>query len=247
MRSLAKYTSYPKNIPNVIPFKLLKFKSSKWKKIKKIIKNKIKIFKKRKQSSFFLKKRNRLLLLKKTRFFFFYGFRIQKRTMPNFNKYYKNCLITNRIIRQLFSNRSLKFEISSKNYNICFANYFIKQFFKPEVLLSKLSFFNSSEEALQNLSNGSVLINFEKKKSNYILKSGDIITLSNKKINFFLFQKIIEKNYFFKRKFFSFLEVDYITGTIIILKDFSTLNSFDFNLFFTFFINIEQFKNYNQI
>ena len=69
MRSLAKYTSYPKNIPNVIPFKLLKFKSSKWKKIKKIIKNKIKIFKKRKQSSFFLKKRNRLLLLKKTRFF----------------------------------------------------------------------------------------------------------------------------------------------------------------------------------
>lgn len=71
MRSLAKYTSYPKNIPNVIPFKLLKFKSSKWKKIKKIIKNKIKIFKKRKQSSFFFKKRNRLLLLKKTRFFFF--------------------------------------------------------------------------------------------------------------------------------------------------------------------------------
>jgi hypothetical protein len=247
MRSLAKYTSYSKNIPNSIPFKLLKFKSSKWKKIKKIIKNKFKIFKKRKQSSFFFKKRNKLLSLKKTRFFFFHGLRIQKRTMPNFNKYYKNCLTTNRIIKQLFSNRLLKFKISSKNYNICFTNFFIKQFFKPKILLSKLSFFNSSEEALQNITNGSVLINFEKKKSNYILKSGDIITLSNKKMNSFLFQKIIEKNYFLKRKFFSFLEIDYITGTIIILKDFSTLNSFDFNLFFTFFMNMQQFKNYNQI
>lgn len=247
MRSLAKYTSYSKNIPNIIPFKLLKFKSSKWKKIKKIIKTKFKILRRRKQSNFFFKKRNKLLSLNKTRFFFFYGIRVQKRIMPNFNKYHKNCLSTNRAVKQLFNNRLLKFKNSSKNYNVFFTNFFIKHFFKPEILLSKLSFFNSSEEALQNLSNGSVLINFEKKKSNYILKAGDIITLSNKKINFFLFQKIIEKNYFLKRKFFSFLEIDFITGTIIILKDFSTLNSFDFNLFLTFFINIQQFKNYNKI
>jgi len=246
MRSLAKYTSYSKNIPNVIPFKILKFKSSKWKKIKKIIKNKFKLLKRRKQSIFFLKKRNKVFI-KKTRFFFFQGLKVQKRTMPNFNKYYKNCLSTNRLLKQLFDNRLLSLKPASKNYNLCFINFFIKQFFKPEILLSKLSFFNSSEEALQGLSNGSILINYEKKKSNYILKSGDIISISNKKINFFLFQKIIEKNYFLKRNFFSFLEIDYITGTIIILKDFSTLNFFDFNLFLSFYINLQQFKNYNNI
>ena len=247
MRSLVKYTSYLKNIPSVIPFKLLKFKSSKWKKIKKIVKKKIKLLKKRKQSIFFLKKRYKLSLLKKTRFFFFYGLKVRRRTMPNFSKYYKDCLSTNRMIKQLFSDRLSLLKHSSKDYNTYFKNFFIKQFFKPEVLLLKLNFFNSSEEALQSLSNGSILINFEKKKANYILKSGDILSLSNKKINFFLFQKIVEKNFFLKRRLFSFLEIDFLTGTIIILKDFSNLNCFDFNLFLTFFVNIQQFKNYNKI
>lgn len=237
MRSLAKYTSYSKIIPNVIPRKILKFNSSKWKKIKKIIKNRLKFKRKKKRSKFF----------KKLRFFLNYGFKIKRRTMPNFNKYYKDCLNTNRMFKQLFNNRLLRSKCNSKDFMIFFTNFFIKQFFKPENLLTKLNFFNSSEEASQSLLNGSILINFEKKKTNYILKAGDIISLSNKKINLFLFQKIIKKNFFLKRRFFAFLEIDYISGTIIILKDFSNLNYLDFNLFLTFFINIQQFKNYNQI
>lgn len=245
MRSLAKYTSYAKIVPNVIPRKILNFNSSKWKKIKKIVKNKLKFLKKRKQSKLFLKKR--IKLVKKTRFFLNYGLKIKRKTMPNFNKYYKECLITNRMFKQLFNNRLLKSKCSSKDSMVFFTNFFIKQFFKPENLLSKLNFFNSPEEASQSLLNGSVLINFERKKTNYILKSGDIISLSNKKLNLFLFQKIIEKNFFLKRRFFTFLEIDFFSGTIIILKDFSNLNSQDFNLFLTFFMNIQQYKNYNQI
>ena len=247
MRSLSKFSSYLTNTPTVIPFKLLKFKRSKWKKVKKIVKTKFNLLKKRKQSKLFSRKRTKLLLLKKTRFYFFYGLKVQRRTMPNLKRYYKDCLITNRVFKQSFSNRLLTLKDSSKDYNIFFSTFFIKQFFKPEILLSKLHFFNSSEEALQSISNGSVLINFQRKKSNYILKSGDIISLSNTKINIFSFQKIIEKNFFLKRKLFSFLEIDYITGTIIILKNFSDLNSFDLNLFLTFFVNIQQLKNYHKI
>ena len=171
MRSLSKFSSYPTNTPTVIPFKLLKFKRSKWKKVKKIVKTKITLLKKRKQSKLFYKKRNKLLLLKKTRFYFFYGLKIQRRTMPNLKRYYKDCLITNRVFKQSFSNRLLTLKDSSKDYNIFFSTFFIKQFFKPEILLSKLHFFNSSEEALQSISNGSVLINLQRKKSNYVVTS----------------------------------------------------------------------------
>jgi len=248
MRSLAKYKLYSQITPNVIPFKLLKFNRSKWKKIKKIIKINLKVLQNCKK----FKNPNNLIKRKpsfknKSKFHYYYGLQVRKRTMPSFSKYYKSCLLTNRVFKQFFNNKFNVEKTTSKEYFMFFKTFLIKQFFNPAVLLTNLNFFNSPSEAVQSLLNGSILINFEKKKSNYVLKAGDLISLSDEKIKSFCFKKIVKKKMFLKRKLFSFLEIDFITGNILILKDPSSLNYLDSNLFINSFIDIHQLKNYKKI
>lgn len=229
MRSIIRYKVYSKNILDIIPKRVLNFKRSKWQKIKKSI---------YKKNNFFFKKKLRKKYLK-------FGLLINKKIVPRLSNYYKDCLLTYRIFKQFFSNRVVFFKSTSKEYNNLFGSLIGKQFFKLEILLWKLNFFNSSEEAIQGISNGFILINFKKKNfSNYVLKKGDIISLSEFFFNKLSIKKIIKKKHFLNKSFFSFLEIDFITGTIIILKDPLNLNCFDFNFILHFFINIHQLKNY---
>ena len=130
-----------------------------------------------------------------------------------------------------------------KEFDSFFNQVLIKQFFKPEILLAKLNFFSSVDEAVQAMSNGNVLINSIKKKPNYFLKKGDIITF-NFKEKCSLNKEILNKKFFFKKSLFSFLEIDFFTKTIIVLKDVSDISNNDINLFIPIFLNIQHLKDF---
>lgn len=58
-------------------------------------------------------------------------------------------------------------------------------------------------------------------------------------------KKIITNQIFLKKSLFSFLEVDFFTKTIIILKDSSDISSKDYNLFLSTYLNIQHLKDFN--
>lgn len=94
-----------------------------------------------------------------------------------------------------------------------------------------LSFFNSSVEARNFVNEKNVLINNKIVRSNYELKKGDIVSFNlnpdyaekNK-------YKTIRKKYKKSRKFFTFLEYDYYTNSIVVLKNWNELSEDELSL-----------------
>jgi hypothetical protein len=75
------------------------------------------------------------------------------------------------------------------------------------------------------------LVNGKYVKSNYYLKKGDIISISLKQNDkkTYSFIKIFKKN-LFNNIFFSFLEVDYYSNNIVVIKDVVDLVDTDLQL-----------------
>jgi ribosomal protein S4 len=116
---------------------------------------------------------------------------------------------------------------------------------KPEywidILLWKLRFFNSSYEARQQIYNGVILLNNKNILGNVYLKSGDIITFKN----FFKLNIELNNKYFLNnQKIYSFVEIDYYTNTIIIIKDFFELELNDLCLLNTESYYLKKIKDF---
>ena len=107
-------------------------------------------------------------------------------------------------------------------------NYLIKPHFQLNILLSNLHFFSTPFQASQEIYNKKVLVNDKTINYNLCLKKGDIITF--KRNSPFRYLKCFLQRYSFDNRLFSFIEVDYETETIIVIKNFFELGLEDFQL-----------------
>jgi len=128
-----------------------------------------------------------------------------------------------------------KNELKKKN----FISFYIKPFFKLDILLWKLNFFSSTYETRQNIRSNRIHVNNKVKSINYIVKEGDLITFIDLAlINNNLKKKIIPEF------FYNFFEIDYYSQTIIVLKNFNLLTSEDLKSFNLEYPDFKPFLNY---
>jgi ribosomal protein S4 len=231
MRLTTKYQIFNKvNIlPTFIPLRILKFKRPKWKRLQKTVINLVQ--KKKKNFNINKKVLNPILI---------------KKTYKNWTKIktkYKESLLLKRSVYSLFDfnvNKKSLFTFNSNESKNTFLCFFMKLEFKIENLLWRLNFLNSCYSIKQLLNTGLILINFKKTKNNCILKKGDIITFSN---NCLLYYKK-ENTLLFNKKIFSFLEIDYYSNTIVMLKNYNEITIEESTLFFSKFYNIKLLKDF---
>lgn len=218
MRFLNKYKNFQslKTIPNLVSNRVLNFKRPKWKKIQKNFKR------------------------KKIKFVDIF---LQKATYKNWNKVkktYKKGLELKRYLDILsdvkFSISYYKKFLSNQTNSLFFTknlvfNFLIKKFFRLDLLLWKLKIFSSPYESRQYIKNNVILVNNKSSYEAYFLKKGDIIKFKS-------FSLLNYKNKILNNKgsdfLQSFIEIDYYTNCIIILKD---LNIFSIEDFFLIFYN----------
>lgn len=233
MRFLNKYKNFQslKTIPSLISNRVLNFKRPKWKKIQKNFKH------------------------KKIKFINIF---LQKATYKNWNKVkktYKKGLELKRFLDILSDTKFSvsyykKFLSNNKNNSLFFIknlvfNFLIKKFFRLDLLLWKLKIFSSSYESRQYIKNNFILVNDKKSYESYFLKKGDII-------KFKTFNLLNHKNKISNNKGFdflySFIEIDYYTNCIVMLKDLNTFSIEDFLLIlFNKSINLKYLLYYIKI
>lgn len=219
MRFLNKYKLHEHFAASEIklPTRIFKFKRPKWKKIKDK-------FKKRSRR-FYWKKRRKIRKRRK------FANHIKVRVVRKFNtkRFFRIKQQTRKYIASLYENTiNFRKKNNYKDRQTSVSSYIIKPYFRIDILLWYLKFFPSSVEARIFINARNVLVNDRVVFSNYELKKGDVITL-----NYFnITPEVAERNEFYciKRKFkrsssfFPFLEVDYYTNKIIILKEWNELS-----------------------
>jgi ribosomal protein S4 len=266
MRVPIKYKIFSKRVHDVIPSRVVNFKNSKWLKNKRfilsVLKNHFskvkhrKILEKQKKKKRlsklekqFLTSYNQKLKLvkeKKEKIKSKYGILVSLKKMPRIKNHFKVCLETSIMLKQFFGYRS-QFSVAAtkeKNFDLIYKNVFIKQFFKVEILLWKLNFFKSTEEAVQHLSHGKILINGFTKSPNYFLKKGDIITFLMPVSDVsFLNENVLKSKSFLKRSLYPFVEMDFLSKTVVILKDEHEISLAELFYFTPFLLNIRHLRN----
>jgi len=214
MRFLNKYKNFQslKTIPNLVSNRVLNFKRPKWKKIQKNFKR------------------------KKIKFIDIF---LQKATYKNWNKVkktYKKGLDLKRYLDILsdvkFSISYYKKFLSNQTNSLFFTknlvfNFLIKKFFRLDLLLWKLKIFSSPYESRQNIKNSFILVNNKSSYESYFLKKGDIIKFNSFSLLTYNTKILNNKGFDFLQ---SFIEIDYYTNCIIILKDLNTFSIEDFFL-----------------
>jgi len=140
-------------------------------------------------------------------------------------KFSVNLLLKRQYYQQFGFALGLKFfkkYIFLKNSKISksLVSYFlIKPKFRLDILLYFLNFFSSISMAQQEIIKKKISVNNTVVFPNYFLKKGDVITFDRKFIN------SVQINV--KKKVFSFLEIDYYTKTIVIIKSLDELTEND--------------------
>lgn len=211
MRFYRKYKDYCKvfyffkKFPKI---RLLKFKRSKWKKLQAL-----------------LTKRT----FKKRQFINILQVKLRYKRWEKLKASYAEALQLKRAIFKLFDNavslssfKKLSLQKTCYNKKNLVINSLIYPLYQLDILLWKLNFFKSVFQAGQEINNKHILVNAKKISNNFLVKRGDIITFSN-----IFVEKLNIKSCEF---LYSFLEVDYIAKTVIILKDFSELSKEDLRL-----------------
>lgn len=223
MRLINKYKKYQKNflLLNSFPkVRLLKFNRPKWLKLKNLLN------KKKKRIKFFNNLR----------------FKAPFKQWEKIKLTYKEGLNRKRMLSAFFDNslsyKTIKMYTSStsnKSFLSLLVRSFILPLFKLDILLWKLAFYNSTYESKQAIKNKNVLVNFENKKENYTLVKGDIIQIKN-------LNKTLNKVPLLLLN--SFLEIDYYTNTIVILKSPEEFSEKDFFFILTEYIQYKKLLDF---
>ena len=118
------------------------------------------------------------------------------------------------------------------------AVYMIKPWYKLEVFLFKLKILPSINECRKAILDKKILVNNQPRHYSYILKGLDVINC--------LFSTSIKKTCKFKRKNFlkSFVEFDYQTNTIVLLKEWNDLSMMDLSFALREYKTLQEFKFY---
>jgi ribosomal protein S4 len=229
MRLQNKYKIYTKK--NITSFnyhsRLINFKRPKWKKLQTLIKKKYSL--------------NKQLFLDHS------CVQVNYKAWDKIKNYYKeglkvintyNCFY-DKAINKTYLKKVLHLS-KFKEKNKLFFLAFVKPIFRIDILLWKLSLLNSSYLGRQFLNSGIILVNNKCIQSNYFIKKGDIITF---KLTSFCLLKSSIQSFSKNNLLFSFVEIDYYTNTIIVIKDFNSLNFSEISLIFKEFYNIKKIKD----
>ena len=216
MRKNPKFKIYSKNKSFLLncPQKLLKFKHSKWK-----------IYKTKANKN-----------LRRT---YFFNNSLISPKLKQWDKkrlFFKNNLVIRRNLYQLFDT-AIKLKrikkifdtnkVSKFNYLVFLNQSLLKSEFDLAILLSRLNFFSNIYESRKLIDNGSIYVNNNTVSHNYFLKKGDIISFKNFLIDF---DKVL-KGQIKTAIFIPFVEIDFYTNTIVIIKDLEDLSLEDLSLF----------------
>lgn len=162
--------------------------------------------------------------------------KIRHRKRFYLNKVFSRKLQTRKYIASLYDGniikkRQMKEKISSRR--ILMSSILVKPMFKIDNILWYLDLFPSPWAARHAINNGYVSINNKKIKLNYIVKSGDLITLQLPvKAEEFNAYKTIKKKFWRINNLLPFMECDYFTNTFIVLKGWDDLSENDLTLMF---------------
>jgi ribosomal protein S4 len=120
----------------------------------------------------------------------------------------------------------------------------LKPEFRLDILLWRLNFFESSYQARQAINEKKVKVNQKRVAGNFFLSKGDIISFSHS----FNFKNLdisekINKNTQ-SDTVFSFVEVDYYSNTVVVIKNLKDLTTDDFHLLLNETYNIKKIKDY---
>lgn len=107
-----------------------------------------------------------------------------------------------------------------------YVKHFAEGYFKTTTLLWASYFFKSTYEAKQSIDFSKVIINNGLGKSNELLRSGSVVSVLDE--NFDLKKNIMK--YSENTQILSFLEVDYYSQDLILIKDKESISEDDLNL-----------------
>lgn len=199
------------------PNKLSKFYRSKWQNLK------LKIRDLNKEKKFFI---DPLITKLSTRFIY------------RLNKDYYSKLEIKRFLSCLFDKnlRDKRKHLFVKK-NLLISKYLLHPFYQIDVLLWYLNLFSSVYKTRQLIHSGYLKVNNKSVKPNYILKKGDVISV-NQKFREQYNLDTLNSLYFENILFLTFIEVDFYTKTITIVKNCEELSLDDCKLLIDQYINI---------
>jgi ribosomal 50S subunit-recycling heat shock protein len=232
MRFLNKYKNFSK-LDRIsfsqIPLRIMRFKRPKWVRLQKQLLNT-----QRAELSFFnpLTLKTSFKQWDKSKNYYKSGIQIKKKLMTLFD----SAVNINSVKKQILTKKNKSKEI--------FLHGFLKHEFRADILLWRLNFFSSSFAARQSINECEIKLNNKNFLCNKILKKGDLISFHSYKSNSnFHLNSILNKIYSNPR-FCSFVEVDFYTKTIIIVKDLEELTQDDFNFLINEYFDLKKFRDY---
>jgi ribosomal protein S4 len=232
MRFLNKYKNITKldrfNFPQ-LPLRIFKFQRPKWKRFQKqaaLSKNSSLAF----VNPFITK--NSYKQWEKIQNYYRLGLQIKKKIMVFFDD-----SVSLKSIKKTVNN-------TKKTNNEFLLSVFFKPQFRLDILLWRLNFFSSSFSARQSINEGEVLLNGHIGSNNSFVKKGDIVSFSSlKSLSSFSLDSLLKRQYV-KQSFYSFVEVDFYTKTLVVVKDLNDLTLDDFNLLMNEYYDLKKFRDY---
>jgi ribosomal protein S4 len=232
MRLFSKYKIYKKSnsVASKFPVRVLRFRRPKWKNIQKTL-----LFSQKTPPKFM----NPFLI--KTTFKIWEKLKTSYKSglfvKNNIYKFLDSAVSKNTFKKQLFFYKKT-------NIRKIYLASIVLGLLRIDCLLQNLNFFLTSYQARQIINSRQILVNNKPVVGNYIVKKGDIISFSDAFSDPSLFTKNILKMYSINNHFFSFVEIDYYTKTIVILKDLTDLSEEDFYLFSYEHFDLKKFTDY---
>jgi ribosomal protein S4 len=213
------------------PKKILNFRRPKWvlyvNDIKKDIKRKFFLSTQMSTSNFNLKKDQESPIWDKKKLFYKKKLNLRQNFLHSYDNGFKKVFIKKAALGNNFK---------ADNF-ILFKNIVVKLEYNLAFLLFRLNFFSSIFESRKAISKEDVFVNSSKVSHNYFVKKGDIISFSNEKI---IFKDILLKK-FKKQILIPFIEVDYYSNRLVIIKDFKDISFEDVTLFYCKHTNISNY------
>ena len=234
MRFVNKYKGYEKTtiVFERFPLRILKFKRPKWKKIQKLI-----VYRKKSRpvKKSLLKK---LAREPENRFFDAFVNYLDPYSWYKVKKYYENGRRIRSSVLKLFDktlvaksfSRSLRRSRKSFQVDDNYLKILVKPEYKLDILLWRLGFFRSSYQSSQAINEKKVLINNICVKKNTFLRKGDVITFSSLYKQDNLVIQRVKTRFLKSQSVLTFVEVDYYSNSIIIVKDLNDLGLEDLYL-----------------
>ena len=206
MRFVNKYKSHNKlfSIFEKFPLRILKFKSTKWKRIQKVLTFKLSKIKKKYRN---LKSRKSFRNNRRKFFFDNFIIKVSLKSWYRVEKYYENGrriknLISNMFDKSLPTSYFRKVLVLSKktsDVRYIYSHTLLKPEFRLDILLWRLKFFDSTYQACQAIDENKVVVNEKFTKGNFFLSKGDIISLDPKYNLTNLSMRNVRKNTLFSK------------------------------------------------